>query len=463
MDDHARHPARDEDRDDDSGVLEAPEQDFYAAHLAQLNETRDVVSTDDIVNERGMLLCRRGTRIDHALAERLVRHKLHRPLEEQVLVQGGLEGKALHTRIKSLLARYPDLAQLHEAQDFEHNCRNMLLARQLHPNLEQKLTVMSERMPAELEKGLFCAWLSSLIMRRLGFDTETVYMAFLAGLVHDIGLMHINPAILSKKGDFSGPQWRAIQSHVVVGKIVLESTPGIQPRMARAVLEHHERCDGSGYPVGKTDEQLDVLGQVVGMADSIQSIRVHQFERRGRNLMDLLPYLHMNSDTHFYDVYKAVTSLLHESGLKAPNMDAGTDTLALAHNLRIRGSALCTCANQLTEANLRQIAERWRGRKRGTSLFKIINHVTTMINESGLLDPRLLQWLDRLAESPNADALVELNELELMQNEFQWQLRNARRVIKGVVDAMRTSDASACQVLEAAADQVDRCLALPTP
>ncbi len=144
-------------------------------------------------------------------------------------------------------------------------------------------------MPAELEKGLCCAWLSSLILRRLGFDTETVYMAFLAGLAHDIGLMHINPAILSKKSDFSGPEWRANQSHVVVGKIFLESTPGIQPRMARAALEHHERCDGSGYPAGKTDEQLDVLGQVVGMAHSIQSMRMHQFERRGRNVMDLLP------------------------------------------------------------------------------------------------------------------------------------------------------------------------------
>lgn len=457
MDDHAQPPAIADSDGDEPGALGTPEQDFYAAHLAELNETKNVVSTDDIVNERGMLLCRRGTRIDHQLAERLVRHKLHRPLEEQVLVEGSLDGKALHGRTKALLQRYPDLTQLHEAQDFEHNCRNML-QRTLHPTLEQKLTVMGERLPRELEKGLFCAWLSSLIVRRLGYDTETVYMAFLAGLVHDVGLMHINPAILSKRGEFSGPEWRAIQSHVVVGKIVLESIPGIQPRMARAVLEHHERCDGSGYPIGKTDEQLDVLGQVVGMADSIQSIRMQQFERRGRNLMDLLPYLHMNSDTHFYDVYKAVTSLLRDSGLKPSGVDPTSDAVVLAESLRKRDTALCEGATQLTEANLRQIADRWRGRKRGASLCKIVNHVNTMMNQSGLLDPRLFQWLARLGESPHTDALAELNELELMQNELKWQLRNARRVLDGVVDAMRTSDATACQVLEAAA-RVDACLA----
>ncbi len=135
MDDHAQHPAMADGDGDGAGALDAPEQDFYAAHLAHLNETRNVVSTDDIVNERGMLLCRRGAPIDHPLAERLVRHKLHRPLEEQVLVQGGLEGKALHARIQSLLASYPDLAQLHEAQDFEDDCRNMLLERELHLTL----------------------------------------------------------------------------------------------------------------------------------------------------------------------------------------------------------------------------------------------------------------------------------------------------------------------------------------
>lgn len=444
------------DDDPQSCALDAPEQDFYAAHLAEVNETKAVISTDDIVNERGMLLCRRGTRIDHQLAERLVRHKLNKPLEEQVEVEGGLDGKGLHGRLQNLLGRYPDLAQLHQAQAFEQQCRSMIAERPLHKNLEQKLTVMAERAPKELEKSLFCAWLSGLITRRLGFDTETVYMAFLAGLVHDIGLMHIDPAILTKQGEFTGPEWRAVQSHVVVGKIVLESTPGIHPRMARAVLEHHERCDGSGYPTGKTDEQLDMLGQIVGMADSIQSIRMHQFESRGRTLIDLLPYLHMNADTHFYDVYKSVTAVLREAKLESSEVDPSADAAALARTLRKRGEALSDSAAALSEDRLLQVAERWRSRKRGTSLCKILAHVHTMTNQSGLVDTRLFQWLDRVIENPDPRMLTELNELELMQNEFQWQLRNARRVLGSVVECMRGADASACELLEAAATQIDR-------
>lgn len=439
-------------------ALAAPEQDFYAAHLAQVNETKEVVSTDDIVNERGMLLCARGTRIDHKLAERLVRHRLTRPLEEQVRVQGGLDSKGLHERLGALLQRYPDLSQLHEAQDFEHNCRNMLLQRPLHPNLEQKLTVMDERMPAELEKGLFCAWFSGLIARRLGFDTETVYLAFLGGLLHDIGLMHIDPNILTKQGEFTGPEWRAVQSHVVVGKIVLEATPGIQPRMARAVLEHHERCDGSGYPVGKLDDQLDILGQVVGMADSIQSIRMHQFEKRGRGMMDLMPYLHMNADTHFYDVYKAVVALLHEADLPAGSTDPATDVVELAKTLRKRSTLLHECAARFADGKLLSVAERWRSRRQGASLCKILEHVDIMVNQSGLLDPRLAQWLDRVIEAPSLAMLAELHELELMQNEFRWQLRNARRIIAGVADAVRSIDTNACVALEAAAAGVDACM-----
>lgn len=441
-----------------SDALAVPEQDFYASHLAQVNETKEVISTEDIVNERGMLLCARGTRIDHKLAERLVRHRLVRPLEEQVRVEGGFNGKQLFERLTSLLQRYPDLAQLHQSQDFEHNCRNMLLQRPLHPNLEQKLTVMGERMPAELEKGLFCAWLSGLIARRLGYDTETVYMAFLGGLVHDIGLMHIDPSILNKTGEFTGPEWRAVQSHVVVGKIVLEATPGIQPRMARAVLEHHERCDGSGYPVGKLDDQLDILGQVVGMADSIQSIRVHQFEKRGRGLMDLMPYLHLNADTHFYDVYKAVVALLQEAELSTSDAEPDTDIIQLAKTLRQRSSLLHECATRFADGKLLSVAEHWRSRRKGASLCRILEHVDTMINQSGLLDPRLALWLDRVIESPSLSMLAELHELELMQNEFRWQLRNARRVIAGVADAVRSADPNACVALEAAAAGVDACM-----
>lgn len=459
MEQEAQQRLPDEDGDASSCAPEAPEQDFYAAHLAQVNETKTVISTDDIVNERGMLLCRRGTRIDHELAERLVRHKLSKPLEEQVEVEGALDGKGLYQQLQALLARYPDLAQLHQAQDFERPCRNMLAERLLHKNLEQKLTVMAERMPKELEKSLFCAWLSGLITRRLGFDTETVYMAFLAGLIHDVGLMHIDPAILSKKGEFTGPEWRAVQSHVVVGKIVLESTPGTHPRMARAVLEHHERCDGSGYPVGKTDEQLDILGQVVGMADSIQSIRVQQFEARGRNLMDLLPYLHMNAETHFYDVYKSVTALLREANLHASPVEPATDVLQLAQEIRQRGETLRQSTAALQEDTLMRVAERWRSRKRGASLCKLLDHVHTMTNQSGLLDERLFQWLDRVIENPDPKMLTELNELELMQNEFKWQLRNARRVMGGVVECMRSADANACAVLEAAANRIDAGLA----
>ena len=438
----------------DTCDLQAPDQDYYAAHLAQVNETREVVSTDDIVNERGMLLCRRGARIDHQLAERLLRHKLSKPLEEQVQVQGGLDGKGLYGRLTALLSRHPDLEQLHQSQDFDRPCRVMLVERPLHRNLEQKLTVMAERLPAELEKGLFCAWLSGLITRRLGYDIETVYQTFLAGLLHDIGLMHIDPAVLGKEGEFTGPEWRAVQSHVVVGKIVLEATPGIQPRMARAVLEHHERCDGSGYPVGKMEGQLDVLGQVVGMADAIQSIRMRQLQPLGRNLADTLPFLHMNAHTHFHDVYKAVTALLREASLQPTATATDGDVQSLARTLRRRGETLYDGSAVLTDEALLQVAENWRG-QRGACLCRIVEHVNTMISQSGLLDRRLFVWLDRITESPTPEVMTELTELELMQNEFRWQLRNARRVIAGVVEGMRSTDPAACAVLEQSAQQLD--------
>lgn len=151
-----------------------------------------------------------------------------------------------------------------------------------------------------------------------------------------------------------------------------------------------------------------------------------------------------------------MTAVLRESAVQATAGDPDADVIGLAKGLRQRGAVLCESAALLTDDKLRQVAEGWR--KRGASLCKILGHVNTMINQSGLLDPRLLPWLDRMIESPNADALVELTELELMQNEFHWQLRNVRRVIDAVADLMRSADASACQLLETAAGNVERWL-----
>ena len=413
--------------------------DHYAEHLAQLDESQDVLSSQDIVNKEGVLLCKKGMHINSKTAKRLLQHKLSQPLEESILLSDSIDYAMLFKKLHQQLDSYQDCRSIHDTMAFDAVAKKTFLFTRLNPVIIQKLTVINEQMPEQLDKGVFCAWLSLLIAVEMGLDEDIQQQAYLAGLLHDIGFIHISPDILNKKGVLTAEEWRAIQSHVVIGKLMLEQYKDIIPdEVSRAVLEHHERCDGSGYPAHKNDTTLGLIGQIVGVADSIHAIRTKQFVRHGRNMVDLLPYLQMNAKTYFYDVYKALNSILKRSGLKM-SMPQNADISQFANNLYVRNQALSKAIGALQDSNILDMSAEFSSNK-DHSLYKICMHVLTMSTESGLVREEMHEWLQQMASHPDPEAVAELNEIELMLNELHWQLKNACR---GCDESLVKSSASA--------------------
>ncbi len=407
-----------EDLDDFSKI-----DDHYAEHLAELDESQDVLSSDDIVNDKGVLLCKKGMHINKKTAERLIQHKLTKPIEDSILLSNSLNNNMLLNRLQETLNTYPDCRCIHDKLHFEAINKQAFLNTPLNSLVIQKLTVINEQMPEQIDKAVFCAWLSLLIAVEMGLDKDLQQQAFLAGLLHDIGFIHLSPDILSKRGAISPEDWRAIQSHVIIGKLMLEKYQDIPTGVTTAVLEHHERCNGSGYPVNKNDATLGILGQIVGVADSIYSIRLKQFEKHGRNMFDLLPYLQMNSKTYFYDVYKSLVSILKRSGL-AVSLPKDKDISDWCSHLLIRNQALNQAIKSLMDNNVLELSKELSGNK-GKSMFKVTQHVLKMTTESGLVREEMHDWLKTLVKHPDAQAAPELNEIELMLNELHWQLSYA--------------------------------------
>ncbi len=315
-------------------------EDHYSTRLAAVNEDHDVVSSEDICNQHGTVLVKHGVRIDRNMAGRILRHKLVKPLDQCVSVANELDGSRLADATDLLFTKYADLRRVHDASNFEGLWRQLTERTPLPPVLKQKLTVLRHQMPSEYEKCLFTGWLSALVARDMFLSERQVVSAFFAGLGHDLGLLHIDPEILNKKGPLTAPEWRAIQSHVVIGKMMMESVSSVDADVPKAILEHHERCDGTGYPQGKSEKTLEPLGLVVGLADSLQAIRVKQFEPVGRNLFDAMPYLYMNAYTYSYPVFRAISSMLKRSGLSASKVNPYGDDGELLAQLRSRGQAL---------------------------------------------------------------------------------------------------------------------------
>lgn len=100
-----------------------------------------------------------------------------------------------------------------------------------------------------------------------------------AALLHDVGKMSISDAILNKPGKLTAEEKAMMQKHTTYGYEVLNNTYGITERQALVALQHHERMDGSGYPQGLKENEIDLFSRIVAVADvfhAMSSKRVYQ-------------------------------------------------------------------------------------------------------------------------------------------------------------------------------------------
>lgn len=399
--------------------------DHYAHYLAQVDETNAVHATHDICNHNGVLLVKSGGRIDSGTAQRILQHRLLRPLEDQVELTDQLDGERLSHHFHAITQRYPDVARMHESLSFRQEFRQLLFHPTLNARLRQKVTVFQARLPEQFEAGVLGAWLAALLARELGMDKEGVHSAFYAGLVRDLGFLHIVPDTVFKKGVLTAEEWRAIMGHVVVGNLFLSSLSGVSEGVVQAVLEHHERCDGTGYPAGRVGTQLSTLGNIVGMADTLQAVRVKQFQQRGRNFMDARPYLQLNTGKHSNTVGEAMMAILKRSGLKM-TCQGGQDMEVTAGRLQDRLVTVQRVIPILRRLTLLTAAVPRPG-PRGKSLMLALSNVLSMVTRSGLDREELVDWARNAESEPHPEVLEELNEMELLGNELLWQFKSVQR------------------------------------
>ena len=97
----------------------------------------------------------------------------------------------------------------------------------------------------------------------------------IAGLLHDVGKLSVPAEILSKPGRLNKTEFDIIKSHSQVSYNILELIEFPWP-VKEAVLQHHERLDGSGYPDGLTGDDIILDAKILGVADVIEAISSHR-------------------------------------------------------------------------------------------------------------------------------------------------------------------------------------------
>lgn len=114
--------------------------------------------------------------------------------------------------------------------------------------------------------SLNVAIISRIIGKWLHFSNEELDTLTLAGLLHDIGKTKIPDEVLNKDGKLTDEEFQMIRNHPKYGYDILKSQP-LNSHIKKAALMHHERCDGSGYPLGLTMEEIDDYALIIAIAD----------------------------------------------------------------------------------------------------------------------------------------------------------------------------------------------------
>jgi hypothetical protein len=275
-----------------------------------------------------------------------------------------------------------------------------------------------------------------------------------AALIHDIGLLHLDPDIVCSNRKLSADEWRTVRAHVVVGKIIADSAPGIYPEVSRAVIEHHEDCFGAGYPLALNEDQLGEPGKILNMTDSIHSIRVKSFSNSQRTLGDIKPYLQLNPATNGYEVYRATMAIIKKSGLHPVKLRPENCPKDYAKNLGKQIHILAEAKQALDDIheNLLELNDRidQKDAKQLSAIAAVTHRIRSTLHESGLLSSEIATWLqmERDLSDVDEEVLGEFNEIELLIKELTWQIRNTVRMFHSYNDAATTQDTMMLEHIE---------------
>jgi HD-GYP domain-containing protein (c-di-GMP phosphodiesterase class II) len=136
------------------------------------------------------------------------------------------------------------------------------------------------------------------LARRMGVDEAQMVHIRRGSLLHDIGRMAVPDAILHKPGPLTPDEWVVMRKHPAYAREMLERIPYLVSAM-EIPYSHHERWDGSGYPLGLKGEEIPLPARIFAVVDVWQALSTPRPYRPAWTREQVIGYIQANSGSHF--------------------------------------------------------------------------------------------------------------------------------------------------------------------
>jgi HD domain len=252
----------------------APLIDFSNANphalavILDASETKSIIASRDIFDMAGTKLWAREQPVSQALQRKLLDRQLRNPLETCLMAEDGVTPHSLVLCTEALLERDTPLIALlrPHASRIVHEAAYL----PLHSVVQLLLTASQASRAACFDHAVQAMALCGSLMLAQGGSTVEVRAAMLAGLLHDLGEMYIDPQYgeADAERELDALSYRQLVVHPHIGQLLLRQLTDYPVSLARAVAEHHERLDGSGYPHSLQGDAVSPLGRLLAVAEA---------------------------------------------------------------------------------------------------------------------------------------------------------------------------------------------------
>lgn len=385
---------------------------YYLKSVTEFSETSEVVSSEDIYSQTGIKLINKGARLNQSFYEQLLKHKLAiQPIDRSLTVKGAVSPLGLALDAARLLDEETQMSLLANAMRDPRLLRHTLEQISLNPTLAFKLTLAREKRPALYRHSLRIALISIFFGIFINLKQDELVSLATAAIFHDLGELHIDPSLLDSELRLDAQKRQHIYAHPMIAYLILREYPEYHPTISYAVLDHHERLDGSGYPRNIKGAKIGMLGQILAVAELAGSLCGDN--NQGNAWAHVEVILKLNHDQFRGDLRGCISAL-------ARQRPAIVASEASAELPRIRTSL----------ENITTILSGWNQtyiacNKGKSQEYLDYTHERMGSLEKGLFgsgfnpaEPDLLT--DNIEEDPRS-----LAELNLLMREAKWQMNDA--------------------------------------
>jgi hypothetical protein len=402
--------------------------DYYLKHLSSFSDSKAVKNHSDIYNESGAVLIPCNTTLTPKKIFKLMDHSLAMPIEFSVEITQTLNSEVLMALYEKIVLSNSDFKFLTTDLEVNETLNEACIYLEQFPVLYQKLAVLQFSFPDKFMQALISGYMCLILSKKMEEKKTANIHAFVAGLIHDFSMMSLDLDLLKDDVDYTSEQWLAMQNHCMAGFDHLCIIDGFPVEISQAVLDHHEHADGSGYPSGKTANELSITAQIVTIVDACLGIYQRETSIEKLGVDSLVSVLEMNSAMYLPCIYKAAIEIISAipcelrrvySNKDMPTVISGLmlDNEEIQHDYCILYAMVTSIKPHITDQTL------------PTSLLSMADRINKSLIASGLLQNEHSEWMVISCGAQQEYDYIAIENLEVIYGEIRWQIKQLSHLV----------------------------------